>query len=233
MSRLTPVQRFQAKRKLLAEQNGGALLPAEQSLHIVKTELDQDLIVLKAMTEPERIEHKKNVLLPKWLPKVEQYLDEKKVFANPIFVQCIIWLFDVEQFDQGIEYAKIAIEQNQDTPSNWSRSIPAFVADTIYEWAKINNANGHTIEPYFSQVFELVKTWNVYEQIKAKWYKFAGYYLLQDEKGEPRASSVDDIETLKQAKELLEAAVKYNFNIGVKTKITEIDSRINKLSEVK
>ncbi|SQD04869.1 putative terminase, endonuclease subunit from bacteriophage origin [Escherichia coli] len=43
---------------------------------------------------------------------------------------------------------------------------------------------GHSIEPYFSRTFENIREkWRLHEDINAKWFKFAGLYLLRDEKG--------------------------------------------------
>lgn len=230
---LSPFQRYREEKRLL-HNNKSTLVDAPSSFHILNTELERDVNYLRTQFETiaDRINYKREVLLPKWKPKAEQYLNDGKIYQNIIFVYCIIWLFDTEQYDQAIEWSIIATEQNQKTPNNFNSSIPAFVADTILEWAEKTSANGHSIEPYFSQVFELIKNkWRLHEEICAKWYKFAGYYLLKNEDGTPSATAIDDIQILEQAKELLTKAHKFHEKIGVRTMISNIESRINALTK--
>lgn len=230
---LSPFQQHQEKIAQLNKEKS-VLVESKDSLHIVNSELERDIEYLRTFGNnmAERNEYKLNVVLPKWLPKAERYLQEGKVYQNPIFVWCIVWLFDVGQFDQGLDWAEIAIEQNQNTPKNWSMKLPGFVANTVFEWVETTAANGHSIEPYFSRVFELIKNkWRIYESDKAEWYKFAGLYLLRDESCTPKATAIDNVEVLNQAKELLTQAQNIYAKVGVKTMLGNIEQRINALSK--
>ncbi|OCF98845.1 phage terminase small subunit [Gilliamella sp. wkB308] len=227
---------FQQHREKIAQinQETAILVDSKESLHIVNAELERDIKYLRTFGNnmAERNEYKLNVVLPKWLPKAERYLQEERIYPNPIFVWCIIWLFDTQQFDQGLDWAEIAIEQNQDTPTAWSMKLPGFVARAVFEWVETTAANGHSIEPYFSRVFELVKNkWRLYESDKAEWYKFAGLYLLRDENGTPKATAIDNVDTLKQAQELLTQAHEIYSKVGVKTMLGNIEQRINALTK--
>ncbi|WP_340619131.1 phage terminase small subunit, partial [Xenorhabdus entomophaga] len=57
------------------------------------------------LTTAERVEMKRRELLPNYLPTAQRYLDEGEVYSNPIFVYCVIWLFDIGEFDQGLDWA--------------------------------------------------------------------------------------------------------------------------------
>lgn len=230
---LSPFQRHREKIAQL-KQDKTVLVDFKESLHIVSSELDRDVEYLRNFGQDmaERNDYKLKVLLPKWLPKADRYLQEDKVYPNPIFVRCIIWLFDTGQFDQALDWSEIAIEQNQDTPRNWSMKLPGFVAKTMFDWVETTAINGHSIEPYFSRVFELIKNkWRIYESDKAEWYKFAGLYLLRDESGTPKATATDNIDVLNQAKELLTQAQAIYAKVGVKTMLSNIEQRINALSK--
>lgn len=227
---------FQQHREKIAQinQEKAILVDSKESLHIVNAELDRDIEYLSSFGQDmaERNDYKLKVILPKWLPKAERYLQEGKVYPNPIFVWCIVWLFDTGQFDQALDWAEIAIEQNQDTPKNWSMKLPGFVAKTVFEWVETTATNGHSIEPYFSRVFELIKNkWRIYESDKAEWYKFAGLYLLRDESGTPKATAIENIDVLNQAKEFLTQAQAIYSKVGVKTMLGNIEQRINALSK--
>lgn len=227
---------FQQHREKIAQinQETALLVDSKESLHIVNAELERDIEYLRRFGNDmaERNEYKLNVVLPKWLPNAERYLREGRVYPNPIFVWCIIWLFDTQQFDQGLDWAEIAIEQNQDTPTAWSMKLPGFVAKTVFEWVETTATNGHSIEPYFSRVFDLVKNkWRLYESDTAEWYKFAGLYLLRDENGTPKATAIENIDVLNQAKELLTQAQNIYAKVGVKTMLGNIEQRINALTK--
>ncbi|HFQ4921005.1 TPA: terminase endonuclease subunit [Vibrio vulnificus] len=206
------------------------------SLHLRLVEFEQDKLALKGFVQiAEKVNHKREVLIPKYKPVVEAYLDAGENYQNPIFTDLIIWLFDVGQVDTAVEWLFKAIELGLPTPENFKRSSWAVVCgDFVLEWAEAQLANGQSVEPYFSTVFEKIhKEWKLPEKLEAKWYKFAGYGMLLNSKGEPQPSQVGDIERLEKAKALLLMAhEKYN-KIGVKTKIDQIDMRLNALREGK
>ncbi len=231
--KMTPCQRHRARiRAELAIRNREPITDSPVSQHVQITALNRDVEQLRALpTIADRIEMKRDQLLPKWLPVAERYLSDGKVFSNPVFAYCTIWLFDVGSFDQALDWADIAIEQGQKTPENFRSSFAAFVADTVLAWAEEQAAGGHSIEPYFSRTFTSVREkWRLHEEINAKWFKFAGLYLLRDEKGKPRASAINDVEVLQEADSLLAQAHAFDSNAGVKTARERITARIRALT---
>ncbi|MBJ9241350.1 phage terminase small subunit [Citrobacter braakii] len=231
---MSPCQRHRAQVKAAkALDNREALTASPVSFHLQMLELEKDVAMLRSVQRTEdRIELKRDVLLPRWMPTVEAYLAGDARFANPALVYCVIWLFDTGEMGKALDWADVAISESQATPENFKSNLPAFVADTVLEWAIMQAEAGHSIEPYFSRTFENIREkWRLHEDINAKWFKFAGLYLLRDEKGQPRATAVDDVETLEQADALLAQAAAFNKNAGVKTIRDKIRARINSLIE--
>lgn len=231
---MSPCQRHRAQVKAAkALDNREALTASPVSFHLQKLELEKDVAMLRSVPRTEdRIELKRDVLLPRWMPTVEAYLAGDARFANPALVYCVIWLFDTGEMGKALDWADVAISESQATPENFKSNLPAFVADTVLEWATIQAEAGHSIEPYFSRTFESIRDkWRLHEDINAKWFKFAGLYLLRDESGKPRATAVNDVETLEQADALLAQAAAFNKNAGVKTMRDKIRARINSLIE--
>lgn len=231
---LSPAQRhtarIQAERKLDHQQ----ALAGWDSLHIQVRAMERDISRLRE--EPrtiDRIAMKRDELLPRWLPTVETYLAEGEVYANPIFAWCVIWLFDVGDFDKALDWADLAIAQRQQTPDRLKRSFAAFVADTVLAWAEEEASRGNPLEPYFSRTFANVRdNWRLHEEISAKWFKFAGLMLLRDDNGQPLASAVEDVETLRQADALLAQAHAFNpRGAGVKTQRQRIAARLRALEK--
>lgn len=231
---MTPCQRHRARVKTVqALDKREALTASPVSFHLQMLELKRDVERLRSLPRTEdRVEMKRDVLLPRWMPTVEAYLAGDARFANPALVYCVIWLFDTGEMGQALEWADVAINESQATPENFKSTLPAFVADTVLEWATNEAAAGRSIEPYFSRTFENIREkWRLHEDINAKWYKFAGLYLLRDDKGQPRATAVEDVSTLEQADALLAQAAAYNKNAGVKTMRDKIRARIASLTE--
>ncbi|MGL4838443.1 MAG: phage terminase small subunit, partial [Shewanella sp.] len=195
------------------------------SLHLQLIELDADLKRLKAYARrSDKIDHKRDVLLPKWLPIVEAYLTEKAsktndgISDNPIFAYCTIWLFDVGNLARGLEYALQAIELGQPMPSVIRRKWQGFIADTIFDWAEAQAENGSSIEPYFGTVFKrVINDWQLPEPVTAKYYKFAGLALLRAASGDITPSHIGDVERLNEADRLLEKAASLHKHAQVKT----------------
>lgn len=211
-----------------------ALSGSPESLHLQLSELDKDVTYLSSLeNRADRQVRKRDVLLPKWRPYVERYLAGDEVYENTVFAWCIIWSFDVGDFDTGLNWADIAIAQSQPTPARFKNTFARFVADTVLEWAEQEAEYGHSIEPYFSRVFGYVtNTWRLHEEITAKWYKFAGSQLLRDSRGRMSpASALNDTDVLQAADALLAKAHECYPRVGVKTLRDKIAQRLRALSQ--
>lgn len=183
---LSPAQRHSARiaaERLLRQQQS---LDSETSLHVQIAALEKDVAAAAAISNrAERMEFKRDVLLPRWMPTAQTWLESDSMHQNPVFAWCVIWLFDTGQFDQALDWADVAIERGQETPAAFGSAFPVFVADTVLAWAETEAAQGQDVEPYFSRTLgNVMQHWNMYEVIKAKYVKFAGLHLLRDENGE-------------------------------------------------
>lgn len=232
---MTPCQRHRAReRARQALEKHEALSASPTSLHLQLSELTADVARMRASTETreDRTAMKRDELLPKWRPTAQAYLDSGAVHANPVFVYCTIWLFDVGEYSAALDWADIAIAQNQKTPENFSSSFAAFTADTLMAWAQDQLALGYSVEPYFSRVFANVREhWRVHEEIKAKWFKFAAYLQLSDDSGRPALSAITDVARLEEADALMAQAAHFDPTVGVKTMRTRVAARIRALQQ--
>ena len=226
------------RQAILAKQNCSALSPRNtgdetKSLHLLLLELDADLKTLKSFNRIEdKVQHKRDVLIPKFKPYVETYLASDEQYQNPLFSQLIIWLFDINDLDTAIDWCQQAIDREIDTPERMKRDFATFCADEVLAWSEKMAAQGHSVEPYFSQIFTKVREeWLINEKVTAKWFKFAGLHLLRDESGSPRATAVGDISTLENALALLQEAHNQYANIGVTSAIDKVLARIRAIKE--
>lgn len=230
---LSPAQRH--SQRLIADQQLKQRKAVEtmESLHMQIQLLNQDVAYLQGLpTIADRVAYKRDELLPRWKPTVDAYLEGGSIYDNPVFAWYVVWLFDAGDLDEALRLADVAIEQQQPTPENIKSRFPVFVADTVMSWAENTAAAGESVEPYFSQVFEKVASqWRLHEEITAKWFKFAGLMLLRDDNGQPRASAVEDVETLEKADVLLAQAEKFYKRVGVSTMRANIAARLRSLAK--
>lgn len=229
---LSPAQRHSQRIAMEQKLKRSQALDTTESMHMLIRALETDVEHVRSLpTIADRVEYKRDVLLPRWVPTVEAYLDSGQVYANPVFAWCVIWLFDVGDLDKALDWADIAISQQQATPDRLRSNFPTFVADTMLEWAQETAGRGESVEPYFTRTFERVaNTWRLHEQVTAKWFKFAGLELLRNDDGQKTAAGVDDIKTLEKADQLLAIAEKHYSKIGVRTARQTIAARIRKLT---
>lgn len=232
---LTPVQRFTLRRE--AEKRAAELsrhpqlLQASDSLHIKLIALNNDLAKLKSLPLlADKINFKKNQLLPAWQPVAQEYLTSGRVYHNLIFVYCMIWLFDTRQFSTAINWALVADGQGQPMPSTIRSTIPAFVARQIYEWAVPELESGRSVEPWFSEVFQLVTgRWQIHEKMTASYYRLAALLLLRDTSGKPRTAAVTCVNSLLTAEQYLARAHDIYPKISVRTLRERIAMRLRAL----
>ena len=201
------------------------------SLHLLLGEMDNDLKRLKALTRTDdKIALKRDELIPKYRQSVIDYLEGDELFKNALFPNMVVWMFDIEELDTAISWCDIAIEKGFESP--FKRDFSTFCADQVLAWSEKMSASGHDIEPYFTQVFNKVKNdWRITEKVTAKYFKFAGLFLLRDENGKPLASSVGDIKQLETAMALLQEAEKQDPKVGVTTHIDKIGQRLRAIQD--
>ncbi|MDI4600912.1 terminase, partial [Salmonella enterica subsp. enterica serovar Infantis] len=112
---LSPAQRHSARiaaERLLRQQQS---LDSETSLHVQIAALEKDVAAAAAISNrAERMEFKRDVLLPRWMPTAQTWLESDSMHQNPVFAWCVIWLFDTGQFDQALDWADVAIERGQE-----------------------------------------------------------------------------------------------------------------------
>ncbi len=230
---LSPAQRHSARiaaERLLRQQQS---LDSETSLHVQIAALEKDVAAAAAISNrAERMEFKRDVLLPRWMPTAQTWLESDSMHQNPVLPGvssgCLIPASSIRRWTGRMWPSN----GGQETPAAFGSAFPVFVADTVLAWAETEAAQGQDVEPYFSRTLgNVMQHWNVYEVIKAKYVKFAGLHLLRDENGEPRAAATEDRDVLLRAKDLLEQAKGFDPKCGVGTMLQRIAARLRALEK--
>ncbi len=158
---------------------------------------------------------KKNELVPRYLPYVENYLARDEVFKNPVLVQCMIWCFDVHDINNALRLANICIEQKQSMPTQYTRTLHVFIADSFREWCEHCFRHNESIEPYFSEMLTKVMDWPIHDAIKC------GYYKIAAEQAEKNADYEKALELYLLAEKTDEKAAKVKTTIAKLRKLIE------------
>ena len=162
--------------------------PANAKKHLLLQEaaMAQDLERLSAIKGlAGRQALKREELLPKYQDFIQRYMDSGLVMQNPVLVQVMVWLFDTEQFEDGLELADFAIEQGQEMPERFKRNVQTFVADAVIEWAFREYNAERSPEPYLSDLLPRVDgEWDLPEQIPSKYHKLIGMRAMEAEQWE-------------------------------------------------
>lgn len=156
---------------------------AQKHLALMTTALAEDCARLSDIgNHGERQRIKRDELLPKYLDYVQRYRDSGLNHPNPVVMQVLVWLFDTEQFEAGLELADFAMQQRQTMPERFKRDIPTFVADAMIDWAEAEYDAKRSPEPYLSQLLPRVDgEWLLFERIPARYHKLLGI-LAMDQK---------------------------------------------------
>jgi len=190
---------------------------AKKHLQLMQASLDEDLkrlSDLKNLASKQTL--KRNELLPKYQDFIQRYMDSGLVMQNPVLVQVMVWLFDTEQFEDGLELADFAIEQGQEMPERFKRNVQTFVADAVIEWAFREYNAQRSPEPYLSDLLPRVDgEWDLPEQIPSKYHKLIGM----------RAMEADQWET---ALKHLERSTELHAKAGNETRIAKCRKAIAK-----
>ncbi|MFY1028143.1 terminase endonuclease subunit [Actinobacillus seminis] len=200
---------------------------------VLEIALKNDVNVIRALPTLElRAEMKRDKFLPHWLPFVDEYFTKGVNYQNDIVGYCIVYLFDVGDFERALSLADKAIAQGQSLPERFNSTLPHFVADQVYKWAEKQAGVGLSVEPYFTQTFKNVaKVWQLHEIVVAKWLKLAAALLLRTKDGQVQASGIDDPEKIILAINLCNRAYQLNYKAGVKTLIERSLMRLNALEQ--
>lgn len=160
---------------------------AKKHLLLMEASLDQDLQRLsdiKGLAGRQAL--KREELLPKYQDFIQRYMDSGLVMPNRVLVQVMVWLFDTEQFEDGLALADFAIGQGQEMPERFKRrDVQTFVADAVIDWAYAEYNAQRSPEPYLTDLLPRVDgEWELTEQIPSKYHKLIGMRAMEAEQWE-------------------------------------------------
>ena len=170
----------------------------QKHLKLMEASLAKDLERIDAIDSRElRQQLKRDELLPEYLNYVQAYRNSGLNFPNAVVMQVLVWLFDTEQFDEGLDLAEFVMTQGQKMPERFKRNVPTFVADAVIDWAEAEYKAKRSPEPYLSNLLPLVDgEWQLFERIPARYHKQIGILALDQREFAKAITHFERAETL-------------------------------------
>ncbi|MCJ2164649.1 MULTISPECIES: phage terminase small subunit [unclassified Pseudodesulfovibrio] len=194
-----------------------ASMGQDQLSNLLDSALGEDLKALSGIKSREaKDQHKREALIPKYLEYVHRLMD--KGWAHDLLPYYMVWSFDVASVELALEIGFYCIDSGIGMPSDMYKSdVKTVMARSVETWAGNQMDNGHSVEPYFSTLFDAMTgangkdAWDITDKLSRKLYKRKG--LLEDEAG-----------NLEAAQEYLQKA--YDLGESVKTKLAEVTKQL-------
>ena len=217
---VSPLQR----RKMLLAQGVSSPIAATSKVKVstwdlVRSTLLSDIRSLKKLQSiTAKIEYKRKIIV-----NYKEFFSAADM-PSDIKVRLMIWCFDVDDIDVACRFAFECIDNGCAMPGEFASTLENFVADEIYNFCAKAFKAGQSIEPYFTQAFNLVQSIDTFDEIKAKYLKLAGAVCIGTASTQIKhVASADD---LRSAKSFFETAAEVYPKAGVKTRLDEINKRL-------
>lgn len=156
---------------------------------VLMAALKQDQDALHLLTDvKKKIALKREQLLPKWQPIIQDYHDSGAQHPFEPLVWFAIWSIDAGQFEDGIRWADHAIAQHQKMPERFkSANLESVITRQVHDWALEQFKAGHSAEPYLSDVAHRIETnqWLVSEPaLLGMLFKLVALYAEKEKQDE-------------------------------------------------
>jgi len=184
----------------------------------------EDVKLLKEIKSIEQRKVEKKEAMKKYLPYIDAYLSQEKRYPNPVLVVMMIWAFDTKQIEPALKYAQECIKAGDEMPKEkgllyFKSTVTEFALDELHDYLEEQYKAGNSSEPYLSDTIQFMDTLDVYDQIKAKYLKLKGRYLMDSE----------DIEELEMSLALFNRAMDLDSKVGCKTDRDTVEKKVKKL----
>lgn len=148
---MNAMQRYKQKcllRQGIIEQETG-----EQTA--LSDDFAEDLAALKAIASiSDKVAYKRDVLLPKYNDEIKAYIDSGSTEPFEKLCYGMIWSFDIGDIEQAFSYLGSVLATNQEMPSIIKSTPEVFAMGAFYDWAKEQVAQGHSADPYLSDLYD-------------------------------------------------------------------------------
>jgi hypothetical protein len=155
---------------------------APQSTAHYQAAMDADLATLAGIRDIGAKNEAKIGMIKTYWPLVDGYLQNKDVYPNAIAVRVMIWLFDIQNIEQGLKLAfRLIDDKVQVSPAKFDRDLQTFVCDAVYDWANWLLKTEQSAEPYLSELVDKIvnDSWSLSPPVESKMYALLAKFKLK------------------------------------------------------
>jgi len=174
----------------------------------------------------------KEKLLEKYRPYLKEFIEQEQSHQNDVLYLNMVWAVDCKQWDWMIELAEYAHKMGQKPVKPWFKSNPyTAIADPIHniedkKYIPVKNRKeGDKSVTEFSEgaisIFNKIHSgeWDIHPITKARYYRLFGIKFYEEDKD------------YQLAYDLLSEGTQIKDDLGVKTRIKELQELLNPESE--
>lgn len=213
---LSPARRHLLKAKAAIEaakaDEFGGVRPDASVYQLQLTELKNDIHVLRSIQSQEKRAEAKKELIPKHMPYVDGVIKSgAKVDQDEVITTIMLWCFDCGLFDQGLNLAEYALQNDLKMPDSFSRSTATVIVEEIGNAARVAHKAGEDFNlETLEKAFELTAEQDMPDEVRAKLYVGLGRSSLKNE-------------SYRAAVSYFETALKLHENCGCKQELQKAE----------
>lgn len=213
---LSPARRHLLKAKAAIEaakaDEFGGVRPDASVYQLQLTELKNDIHVLRSIQSQEKRAEVKQELIPKHMPYVDGVIKSgAKIEQDEVITTIMLWCFDCGLFDEGLNLAEYALQNNLKMPDSFSRSTATVIVEEIGNAARVAHKAGEDFNlETLEKAFELTAEHDMPDEVRAKLYVGLGRSSLKKD-------------SYRAAVSYFETALKLHENCGCKQELQKAE----------
>lgn len=223
----------QHKMNVLAQQRGAeqASLSAQgaSNYELMLYQLSEHRRTLKTVQSMDNKAELKRKFLPHYLPYLEGVLTSNSGHQDDVLVTMMIWMLDIGDLQAALPLIEYALRHQLTTPEHYERNLPCLVAEDVGEAAIRAVADEKPLDAeVLSQIVELTKGMDMFDQARSKLFKALGLTLAHHERFADAVPALQESHRLNDksgVKKMLEkciaAAKKLNVNQPAQPELTQ------------
>lgn len=186
-----------------------------------KAAMETDIARLKNVPVLEDKLKLKFDLLPSYADFVTDYVNQGHDYPNNVAVRVMIWMFDVNLIEQGLNLGLYLIKTgNQQTPENFGRGLETFICDAIYDWSNVQLKAEQSASPYLDQLVDTAVNdkWDLHPAVHSKMFAMMAKHAFAQGEWQDTIALCNKAETVNPE------------GAGVKTLKTKAQKEIDKVT---
>lgn len=211
----------EAAKQSALEQVENSVIPSDYALALAQ--MAQHKRQLANIQSSQLKRDKKKALWVEWQSYVEGALQNQNPAPDTILAQLMVWAFDAEQTQAGVDIGTFMVRHNLPQPVGFNRDTPSLLAEIAADcWLQNGTGQAPTIDhQQLMQVWQAVENEDIFDISRAKLLRALAESAIT------KANEEDKHEAEQLALSYLDEAVKTWSNVGGKPLLRQLRKKYN------